>query len=150
MFNHPEEEAKIIVDETARAYMLEIGRWGKFLAIAGFIFMGLLLLLSIVMAISFSSLADGFGGSGGLHPAFSAIILALMIAIYFYPIYALYKYAVQIKAALATENQELFNSAFGYLKGMFKYMGIFMIIIIGCYVLGFIFGGLVAVLVGAG
>lgn len=149
MFNHNDEKQTLTVDETTKAHMLEIARWGKFMAIAGYVMMALLVLFGVVVAISMSSLADGFGGQGGVSTALIPVLMCCLAALYFYPIYALYKYAVKIKLAIAAEDQLMFNTALGYLKGAFQYMGVFMLIVICLYVLGFVFGGLVGVLMGA-
>lgn len=149
MFNHTDEKQGLTIDETTKAHMLEIARWGKFMAISGYVLMALLVLFGIVVAISLSSLADGFGGKGGVSPTLIPIIMCLLAALYFYPVYSLYKYAVKIKTAIATEDQVLMNMALGYLKGAFQYIGVFMLIVICMYVLGFIIGGLGGVLMGA-
>lgn len=83
------------------------------------------------------------GAMGGI--GFTLLYL-LIAALYFYPTYALYKYSVLIKPAIANADTEMFNRAIGYKKAMFKYMGILMIIVIALYALIFMFaimGGLI-------
>lgn len=150
MFNHTEENNDIKIDDVAKAHMLEIGRWGKFLAIVGFIMMGLLILLGVVLAVAMPSLPvdqsmnNGSAAIMGMMGGFMLFIYVILAAIYFYPTWALYKYAVVIKRAIANNDQQQFNDAFGYLKGCFKYMGILMIILLCFYAMFAIFGGLAA------
>jgi hypothetical protein len=58
--------------------------------------------------------------------------------LYFYPIWALFKFSALSKQSIATQNQHLFNEGLRYLKNMFKYMGIVTII-------GFVLVGLLIV-----
>jgi hypothetical protein len=76
---------------------------------------------------------------GAFGTAGTILYVLLIVAIEFYPIYALLKFSNQIKPALHTSNQEQFNSALGHLKGMFKYIGIIAIIILSLYAIGIIF-----------
>jgi hypothetical protein len=128
---------KLEVDITAKSYMLETARWAKFLAILGFIFMGLGLIFVIFMGSFMTSL-------GGLYGAMSSSILIvymlLFIGLYFYPVYALLKFSSLVKPALQTANQQQFNEALKYLKNMYKYIGILMIVILALYGVGIIFG----------
>lgn len=155
MFNHTEENNDIRIDDIAKAHILEIGRWGKFLAIVGFIMMGLFIVLGLVFAVAMPSLPVEQNMDGGSAAAMGMIgggfvffVYVILAAIYFYPTWALYKYAVIIKRAIANNDQQQFNYAFGYLKGCFKYMGIVMIIILCIYAMFALFGGLAAVVAG--
>jgi hypothetical protein len=58
-----------------------------------------------------------------------------MAALYFAPIYYLYKYASDMKNALLASNSDLVATALGYLKSHHKYLGISIIILISLYFL---------------
>ncbi len=120
------------VDEIAKSHMLEMGRWGKFLAIVGFIMIGLMIIGGLFASVAMSALAPSglLGGISGMGMFFMYLIAA---AIMFYPMLALFKYASNIKPALHTLNKEQFNRAFANLKSMFKYWGIITIIILSLY-----------------
>ena len=134
------------VDETSKSHLLEAARWVKFLTIVSLIGMGLMLLIFIFAGAAVSSAYGNNSGMGALGAAGMIIMFIFIFAIYFYPIYAMLKFAYQVKAGLLTANQEQFNSGLGYLKGAFKYMGILMIIVLGLYALMFIFGALGAMM----
>ncbi|OJW84631.1 MAG: hypothetical protein BGO69_07870 [Bacteroidetes bacterium 46-16] len=130
-----QNESKIFsleVDDIAKSHMLEMGRWGKFLSIVGFIMIGLMILVGLfssvaLSAVTASSLLGGITGMGLF------LIYLIMGAILFYPTFSLFRFATNIKPALNTMNREQFNTAFANLKSMFKYWGIMMIIILSLY-----------------
>lgn len=130
-----QNESKIFsleVDDIAKSHMLEMGRWGKFLSIVGFIMIGLMVLGGFFSAIAMSALTSSslLGGIGGMG---LFLIYLVMGAILFYPTFSLFRFATNIKPALNTMNREQFNTAFANLKSMFKYWGIMMIIILSLY-----------------
>lgn len=152
MFDHSEEQQNIVVDEMSGAYIHEIGRWGKFLAIVGFIVIGLMIVASVFMMFAFSRLAsyDEYGNATGAAygqamGGMLGVLYLFFAGIYIYPTWTLYKYSTCIKRALVNKEQQEFNDAFRYLKSTFKFMGILMIIILSIYALIAIFGGLAAV-----
>jgi hypothetical protein len=128
------------VDEQGKATLLEMSRWTKFLAIIGFIFMGLMLLVFWVMGTAMKNMPVDSNPLATLGLPALMIMFMVIAAIYFYPIYALLKYSTGMKTALQTNDKAKFNEALGYLKGMFKYIGILMIICLALYGIGIIFG----------
>jgi hypothetical protein len=145
MENYTNSTNQLVVDETGKAIYMEMTRWTKFLAIIGFVMLGLMILAGFFMGSIMAAAMGGtglavFGGIG------FTVFYMLIAAIYFYPIYALYKYSVLIKPAIAGNNAELFNRAIGYKKNMFVYWGVLMIILIALYALIFVFafmGGII-------
>jgi len=59
----------------------------------------------------------------------------LIAAIYFYTVFALYKFAVLCKEAVYSNDNNTFARAMYYLKSMFKYIGVITIIILALYLL---------------
>ena len=118
------------LSSTAIAHLKETSGWGKFLAIVGFCSTGLLVIVGIFMGSIFASLGqqNPFGGYIGL-------VYAALGLLYFFPSLYLFKYSTRLKRSLASKDNEELTSAFENEKSMFKFMGIFTIIIIGLYVL---------------
>ncbi|MBS1589287.1 MAG: hypothetical protein JST52_06695 [Bacteroidetes bacterium] len=136
-YNQLNEEANLKIDQTVKAELLETARWTKFIAIIGFVFLGLLILGAIFVAagISIVSEAASLGNSYGI----AIILLYLMIAVlYFFPIRYLYRFSVLINPAIIYNRQEDFNRAMSYQRRMFKFIGILCIIVIGLYALIFV------------
>ena len=120
------------IDEHAKHTFIEMARWTKFLSIMGFIFLGLMLLGGVAIAMLASSLPSSspfaiFGPMGTL--AYFLVI----VAVTFYPVYALMKFSTGIKPALNNQDKFRFNAALTSLKNTFKYYGILMIAFIGLY-----------------
>ncbi|OSZ77978.1 hypothetical protein CAP35_06835 [Chitinophagaceae bacterium IBVUCB1] len=138
MENYTDTNNRLVIDETGKAIYMEMTRWTKFLAIVGFVMIGLMILLGLFMG---SIMTTALGGTaiGAMSGIGFTLIYLLIAALYFYPTYALYKYSVLIKPAINNADTELFNRAIGYKKGMFVYMGVLMIIVIALYALIFLF-----------
>ncbi len=126
----------------SKNYLSEIARWSKFLAIVGFVMVGLMALGGLFAGVIFSSMAGGMnmpmesGMIGGVY-----VVIAI---IYFFPVLYLYRFSSNMKQALITENSETIDNAFENLKSHYKFIGIFMVITLALYGVGLI----VALLVG--
>jgi hypothetical protein len=139
------EEPKIIIDEAGKSYMLETARWAKFLAIMGIIVMAFAALgvFGLMAAGSAISAELGQKYSGG-----SIVLSALyfiLIAIFFYPMYTLLKFANLVKVAVTHFNQQQFDEAFRYLKNTFKFWGIYTLVLLFIYGIILVFTLTVAV-----
>jgi len=134
------------LSELSKAYLLETVRWTRFLAIMGFIFLGLMLLAAVFFMVSGSLLAAYSTELAGLGTTGVGVLYLVAVLLYFYPIYALTKFSSCIKKGIRHENQELITEGFRYQKNMYKFIGILMIIVLVLYLLIIIFGGLAAVM----
>jgi hypothetical protein len=128
-------------DHESIDHLTETARWGKFLAIVGFVSCGLI----IIMAFAFGALLSssvfsniprysnqiGPGASGFLGGAMFAMVAGMytiFAAIYFFPCLFLYKFSVRMKAALNTNDQLKLNQSLKAQKFLFRYVGIITII----------------------
>ena len=126
------------VDHQGSSFLRETAKWSKFLAIVGFIMMGLMLAVLIFAGTTMANLfASGYGRSTG-GGFFQVILLAAFLLIYFFPCLYLYKFATKMQVALRNNDQETLNSSFENLKSCFKFMGILMIVILAIYALAFL------------
>jgi hypothetical protein len=134
---------QLLISPAATGHLSEAGKWGKFLAIIGFCFIGLFVIVGLFAGTIFASL-----GQESTMP-FSGFVLGLVYIagalLYFFPILYLFKFAKHLKTAIMTKNPQDLDTAFENLKSHYKYIGIMMIIVLGIYV---VFGG-GAVLMGA-
>jgi hypothetical protein len=139
------------LSSAARGYLLEIAKWGKFLSIVGFIFVGLMVLFGLffgtIMGATMAPVGGAFGPAGA---GAAGIIYILMALLYIMPIYYLYKYSTEAKNSLMSNNNPGLESALGNLKSHYKFMGIFTIVILSIYALFFVIaivgGGIAAML----
>lgn len=137
------------VDPVTKVHLSEAARWARFLAIMGFIFLGLMviggIIAGLVMATSMSQFDNEYGSSGagfmmGSFGAGMAVVYIILAVLYFFPCLFLFRFATKTKRALAANDQTDLNLGLQNLKSMFRYMGILTIIILAFYAIAFIFG----------
>ena len=78
---------------------------------------------------------------------FSVVYIG-MAALYFFPIYYLYKYATDTKAAIDLNDSDLLEKGLEKLKSHHKFLGIMMLVILSIYVFIFFIafiGGIFAI-----
>ena len=124
----------IVINSNGKANLLESSKWGNFLAIVGFVMLGLMVLGGLFVMVAGASIGSGQFGMFG-------IIYIIVAALYFFPILYLFNFARKIKTGLSNGSQADVDTALENLKSMLKFMGIFMIVILSFYALIFIFGG---------
>lgn len=129
----------------AKNYMYESARWGQFLAIVGFIFTALIVIFGLIFSFSFSALKQLPMETmpGILHSGFSFIlgfIYVLIGVLYIFPCLYLYRFSKNMKVALMSDSEEVLTEAFSNHKSLFKFMGIFTIVVLGFYAVMFLFG----------
>lgn len=115
----------------------ETTNWTYFLSIIGFIGIGLMLLVGIVMSAVMGSMSNEFNPyqSIGFSPAYIGLIYVIMAAFYFFPVLYLFNFSRKMKAALRTKSNDDLTAAFSNLKSHYKFLGIFTIVVISIYVL---------------
>ena len=120
------------IDQQTHAYLYETARWGKFLAIIGFIFCGLFAAIAIFAGSYITSSMQSFGSSA-LSGSMVTVIYILIALLWFFPCLHLFHFANKMKLALTGNDQEMLNTSFKNLKGCFKFMGIITIIVLSFY-----------------
>jgi hypothetical protein len=129
--NNVQGEHSFINSTEITNYLMETAKWGKFLAIVGYVSIGLLGLLAIFMMVGLSAMSD-FSGTEFPVGAFGFIYI-IMGAMYYFPVTYLYKYAVQIKKGLKSNDITTITAGFQNLKSLFKFMAIVTIVILSIY-----------------
>ncbi|MBA3827843.1 MAG: hypothetical protein H0X33_02810 [Taibaiella sp.] len=132
---------QLVVDDLAKAQLLEAGRWTKFLGIIYIIFMVLIMLCAIAMgSVLNRAMVQQYGaaspmiGSGLISGLYLLIVMGLMV----YPVYSLLRYSGKMKKGIQHNDQYSFNEGLRAIKGFFKYNGILLIVVIGIYLVFFI------------
>jgi hypothetical protein len=125
-----ENASGLKITQQAKSFILETAKWAKFLAIVGFVFIGLMVIGAFFMLIAGAAL-PGMGGAG----AGVGILYLLMALLYFFPTYYLLIFANKIKVGISQSIQNDVDTGFENLKSMFKFMGILMIVVLGIYAL---------------
>jgi len=124
-------ENKLLNNMEITSYLMEASKWGQFLAIVGYVIMGLLVLVAIVMMFAMSVVSQVAQSKFPLW--ILGLVYILLAGNYYIPITYLYKFSVQMKQAIQLQNEGLLTSGFQNLKSLFKFMGIFTIVMLALY-----------------
>ncbi len=120
------------IDPNSKVHLAEAARWGKFLAIVGFIMCALIVVFGLFAATMMGTLMSAYGPGYGSASAgiggFLTVLYIIIALVYFFPCLFLYRFATNTKLALASNDQDKLNYSFQNLKAMLRYMGIIMII----------------------
>jgi Family of unknown function (DUF5362) len=132
------------VDSQSKSFLTESAKWGKFLSIVGFIACTLIVIVGIYLAANYKEFENSYNrystqrssvGGLGVGMAIAYIVVALL---YFFPCLYLYRFSSHMKTAIASDDQANLTVAFQNLKSMFKFVGVFTLIIIALWVLGLV------------
>ncbi len=104
--------------------MRSIKPWTKFLAVLGFVFVGLM----IVLGAGFMLLAGMFPHQKNPFPPFMGFFYILFSILYFMPAFYLYKYSSAIADFLRSNGAGDLESALAYQKSFWKFVGILTVI----------------------
>lgn len=127
--NATPEVSKLELDNAALSHLAETRKWTMFLSILGFIFMGLMLIVVLILAT-----AGSYYSKTGFT-ALTIIPMLLLFVVYMFPLYYLFRFSSDSKQALNKKDNGLLSRAFGYLKMHYRFMGILMIIVAGIYII---------------
>ena len=138
----------LTIDQGTKAHLTETAKWARFLAIAGFVFLLLMIGIGIYSSITISRFEDdyrdmGMGGGGSLWSSAGAgvaVVYIIMAVISFFPLLFLLRFANNMNVALQTNDQALLASSFQNLKICFRYIGILTVISLVLMALTLIFG----------
>lgn len=131
------------VSPVSQTFLNEAARWGKFVAIIGFIFCGLIVILAffiptLIMNLPpYNQIASTMTSAMSVGLTIGYLLLSLLV---FFPCLYLYKFSVKMKVALGSVSQESFETSLQNLKSLLKFYGILFIILLSFYALVFIIG----------
>jgi len=135
-FNHLDagdgrQIAKISLTTESISFIRETAKWGHFLAIIGFIMIVFMLFGSywvIVAGLSEANVSSKLSSVWGLLSLLSACL-------YIVPCIELLKFSTKTKIALRTMDSEKMTIAFGHMKSLFRFLGLFTIVVIVLYII---------------
>lgn len=128
------------------AYLLKAAKWGKFLAILGFIVCGLLILGGIVMSFVLDKLSDEMIPLDmPFSPKILSFIYILIAVIYLIPVIFLNTFSNNTIKAVNLSSTENMTKSIKNLKNLFVFVGISTVILIGLYTIILIIAGTAAV-----
>ena len=129
---HVENGENLVIDWRSKEFLKETAKWTKFLAILGFVGIGLMVLGSLVMLFAPSSLMSNgdfpFGGK-----IFMMLLYLAFAVLYYFPISYLYQFSENTKKAIENNDNNAIRDAFEFLKSHYKFMGILTIVVLALY-----------------
>ena len=125
------DNTKLEIDISAFQLLREIAKWGRFLAIAGYIGLAFLLLLGLIsgVLIANSQFHEGI---------FVIIFYSIFVAVYIFPVYYLHRFSTNMTIALDKNDSLKLTESLVFLKSHYKFLGILTLILLTLYVLGMI------------
>ena len=133
------------IDNISKSHLSEAAKWARFLAICGFIFLGLMIIYGVAMSFVMVNMANTMSqvDSSPSENSLQSMMRIGMVIFYivfaviaFFPYYFLLRFANKMKAALISNDQDALNGSFQNLKILYRYMGILMIISLVLIVFG--------------
>ncbi|HZY79909.1 MAG TPA: hypothetical protein VFE50_10325 [Cyclobacteriaceae bacterium] len=112
-------------------YLKETGGWAKFLAILGFVFIGLVILLAMFLGSIMGAMGMGTQMAG--MEIVLAVVYIGMAALYFFPILYLFRFATKAQEAVKLNDTQTLTTALENLKSHYKFIGILAAVIMGFY-----------------
>lgn len=122
------------IDPASKSHLTETAKWARFLAIVGFVFIVLMVIVGVYSSLAISGYEDGYDGNAGQRSLMNSLGVGMAVAylllslIAFFPFLFLLRFATNMHNALAANNQSALNDAFLNLKVYFRYLGIIFII----------------------
>lgn len=136
------------LNDVSQYHLLQTARWGKFLAIAGFIMCGLLVVFGLGFGFFMSSMISQIDtmspGMGSMYSGMGLFYVGIA-ALYFFPTFNLFKFSKKAKIAIESQDSDEIAASLDQLHSLFKFMGILTIIILGFYAIALVFGLIAAV-----
>jgi hypothetical protein len=128
-----QDVSPLTINNEINSYLVETAKWGKFLAIIGYIGIGFMVIAGIFVMVGFSALGE-YTKMPFPMGAFG-IVYILIAVLYYFPVSYLHKFSDQTRQAVLMNEQGMLDSGFANLKSLFKFMGILMIVILSIYAL---------------
>jgi MFS family permease len=131
------EEKKIEIGQDTLNILNATRKWTMFLAILGFIGIGVLLGAGVVAGL-FLSVFNTANTNLGFPESLIIIIVIVLALISFFPVLYLFRFSKHTTEAVRTHDKEKLHEAFWNLKAYYVYVGILIIVVLVLYLVFFI------------
>jgi MFS family permease len=134
------ENRKIEIGQDSLNQLNTTRKWAMFIAIIGFIFLGLFIVIGALAGTFLSAFSKGDAARS--VPEILVFILLILIAIInFFPVLFLFRFSKHIHKTIQTLDKEELRKAIVNLKAFFLYLGILIIVVLSFYVVALIVAG---------
>jgi hypothetical protein len=128
------------------AYLIKAAKWGKFLAILGFIVTALLVLFGILLSFIIGMLPEESVPSLPLPAGVMSFMYILIAAIYIVPVIFLNSFCNSAIKAVNLGSTDRLTDSIRNLKNLFVFVGISTIVLLVLYTVAIVLIGTVAIL----
>jgi hypothetical protein len=136
----PLENRKIEIEHETLKHLNTTRKWAMFLAIIGFIILGLIVIIGLIAGTFLTAFNSG-GKDLGIPESLMFIPILLLAVIYFFPVLFLFRFSKHTSHAVQTLDKMEFHKAIKNLKSCFVYIGVLTIIILSLYIVILIVAG---------
>ena len=131
---------KIEIEQESLKHLNTARKWAMFLAIIGFIFLGLIVIIGLLAGTFLSAFSSGSKGLG-IYESLLFIPILLIALVYFFPVLFLFRFSKHSSHAILQLDKLELSKAIKYLKYYFVYTGVLIIIVFSLYVVVLIVAG---------
>lgn len=125
----------LVFNEEIKEHLKAGAKWGKFLAIMGYIGIGVMLLVSIIVMAMGPALSRMNNANVFERFRFVFIIYIVIAIVYLFPLTYLYRFCDKALNGIKYNDQNQINGSIKNLRLFFQFKGILLIIILAIYVL---------------
>jgi heme/copper-type cytochrome/quinol oxidase subunit 2 len=115
-------------------------KWAMFLSVLGFIFLGLLIVAGLTTSLFLTTFKTQEANLG-IPESMMIIIFVVIGAIYFFPVFFLFRFSRNTRDAIQNLDGQKFAKGINNLRLYFTYIGIFVIVVLSIYVVALIAAG---------
>jgi amino acid transporter len=128
------DNRKIEISQETIKYLDTLRKWSMFLAVSGFIFLGLIIVMGIIAGTFLTAFNHTGRNTLGLPDLVLMAGFVGLILINLFPIFYLFRFSVHTSNAVSNNDSAELTKAVRYLKRFFLYLGILLITLIILYV----------------
>jgi uncharacterized BrkB/YihY/UPF0761 family membrane protein len=136
----PIENKNIEIEQETLNHLNTTRKWAMFLAIIGFIILGLIVVIGLIAGTFLTAFNSGEKALG-IPESLMFVPILILAVIYFFPVLFLFRFSKHTSHAIQTLDKLEFHKAVKNLKSFFAYIGILIIIILSLYVVVLIIAG---------
>ena len=141
--NQPEQSAQpqpvsIELQKETLKYLNETRKWGYFLAILGFIFIGIMIVFGLFIGLIFSKFMPPTMANSPFPLSFLTPFYIVLALVYLFPTLYLFRFSTWTKKGVSSMSSGDINQAFKNLKSLFRFIGILTIVMMSLYALFFV------------
>ena len=129
------------------AFLVKAAKWGKFMAILGFIVTGLLLVSGVLMSFVLNTVQDEMVPLNTPFPPFVLSVFYILIAgIYIIPVIFLNSFCNNVIKSVNFSNTEYLTKSLKNLKNLFVFIGVSTVVVLTTYLIVLIIIGSAAIM----